>query len=614
MSYPFHSKTKAGERQGRPQDQSEANERPTTQIVSCDIDDSTKEPDMLSSSGGDPRLTHDEGVPFGLKPSGPSNNIGPTTVLEISLTELDGTIVGLSGQVEPKHFRLLDCDAFLDSQLLRVLQFPEFTPKDIRYAAVSYPWRDLQLLEGTQPPMGCFSVQGAEHADPITIGVLRTACLATRQFGVSLLWLDRLCIMQSSRIDKDWQITHMFMVYVHADPCLILPGGLVRLANVSEPTTWLDRAWTLQESAANINRDSIKCVFAFPYDTFADFAKTLPNIGYSTSFWNSLLQAQHPAFTQHIIEPGYSAACNLLDLCTEIQFSVEKFEFHDPELAKDYRNFPLRILYAPAANLLSHALVYNRTINYQYLWMSAFVRSSSRPVDMVFSFMGLMGVQLPVSSFSPNDRAKATIKLIQAWLEQGHPAKWLFIAPELPPSPELSILPAFPETSESGRAMVNTPQGLKFAFEEIGLKEPWRDNNAPKGVMSDEGYFTFRSRGARVVGVSTEGLSSTLEKEVWGIVIGWKKEFNRDPATGLISMWDPDHPFPVIMELVLMFVEKHGADANGAELYHRVGMENLVDEKKTEGWSWVEREFSVGGPGQGDRIRFGIGETGPVYA
>ncbi len=51
-----------------------------------------------------------------------------------------------------------------------------------------------------------FSVSGALHA-PISIFVLLTAqCIAARAYGCALLWLDRLCIMQSSKADKNSQI------------------------------------------------------------------------------------------------------------------------------------------------------------------------------------------------------------------------------------------------------------------------------------------------------------------------------------------------------------------------------------------------------------------------
>jgi hypothetical protein len=87
--------------------------------------------------------------------------------------------------------------------------------------------------------------------------------------------------------------------------------------------------------------------------------------------------------------------------------------------------------------------------------MSAFVRTSSRPVDMIFSIMGPMGVQLPVANFNANDRTKRPLSSYGKCLSKNS-ALW--------PSPELPILPAFPETSESDRAMINTPHRLKLAL------------------------------------------------------------------------------------------------------------------------------------------------------
>ena len=263
--------------------------------------------------------------------------LSSTTILDIALSTLPGTTISIAESGTAEHFRLINCDAFLDFAALRVVQYDHFTPKRLHYAAVSYPWRDLQLPEDTPPPLGCFSVEGAESADAITIGVLRTACIAARQFGVSLLWVDRLCIMQTSKPDKRWQIQRMFTVYVHANPCLVLPGGLVRLAHLDEPTTWVDRAWTLQEAAANVVRDAVKCVFAFPHTHFSDFARALPRFdSYSPVFRNYLTQSDHSKLTQHTIEPGYSAACDLLALFSAMMFMSETLEFNDPDIVDLY--------------------------------------------------------------------------------------------------------------------------------------------------------------------------------------------------------------------------------------------------------------------------------------
>lgn len=80
-----------------------------------------------------------------------------------------------------------------------------------------------------------------------------------------------------------------------------------------------------------------------------------------------------------------------------------------------------------------------------------------------------------------------------------------------------------------------------------------------------------------------------------------------------ITAYDPERPFPPIDELTLMFIEKHGIGEEGQDIFRRVGMENRLDENTTTSWTWVEREFSVGGPGTGVRVRFGTSPKGPIY-
>ena len=174
----------------------------------------------------------------------------PRLALDIPLFNLANATVSLDEHAVPCCFRFLDCNAFIDSDMLRIIEWPDGSLPEYSFAAISYPWRDLQIPTGTTPPEGSFSVKGAERADHISIDVLRTACIAAHCFGRSILWMDRLCILQTRKDDKNWQIQRMFQIYAHCDPCLVFPGGLVRLAGLSEPTTWIDRAWTLQEASA----------------------------------------------------------------------------------------------------------------------------------------------------------------------------------------------------------------------------------------------------------------------------------------------------------------------------------------------------------------------------
>ena len=100
----------------------------------------------------------------------------------------------------------------------------------------------------------------------ISIDLLKCACIASLlnegardQVGprfnpllckAKYLWLDRLCIMQTNKQDKNWQIKHMFELYSHCRQCLVLPGGIQRLVSLDEETWWVHRAWTLQEAMA----------------------------------------------------------------------------------------------------------------------------------------------------------------------------------------------------------------------------------------------------------------------------------------------------------------------------------------------------------------------------
>ncbi|PCH33353.1 hypothetical protein WOLCODRAFT_141610 [Wolfiporia cocos MD-104 SS10] len=547
--------------------------------------------------------------------------VSPNLTPPISLDKLPNATVSLDNWATVCRFRLVDCNAFLDSRTLSIIEYPNFPPNNITYAAISYPWRDLQMPQGVTPPEGSFRVHGAEKADEISIDVLRTACVAARRYGASLLWLDRLCLLQTNKIDKAWQIQRMYQIYKLCNPCLVFPGGLVRLANLSEPTTWIYRAWTLQEVVANLKRNTVKCVFSFTHSSFSEFVRALPDRGYSPKFITYLCNDK--TLQQPTLEPGHSGICDLSDLCTSLSFKLEYFE---RVLLQNPDDFPLRILPVPASRLFGACIVFDDLVQYQPLWRSVFTRTSSRPVDMVLSIMGPMEVDLPVADFDKDDRLKATIKLIQALMKRGLRANWLFIAPELPPSAELSTLPAFPETSEGGRAMIRIPgPELVLAVDVIG--EPWRTDNAPYGVMSDQGYFKFHARGAFVVGrgrnVTNSKTNTYFEcaaadeiaggsKEVWAVVIGHHDELNRNPETGQIASSKHGKRFPEIVELTLMFVEKHGSE-DKQDLYHRVGVEREIEQSKTSEWDWTDGEFSVGGPGRGKRVRFAVSPRGPVY-
>ncbi|KAK7043016.1 hypothetical protein VNI00_008754 [Paramarasmius palmivorus] len=215
------------------------------------------------------------------------------TVASVPITELSGCVVNTSPQATSCRFRLLDVASFLDMDTFEITEFPgiietQNARTDLSqiilppYAAISYPWRDLQHPQGTSAPS--FSVAGALHADPISIDVLKTACLAARAYGCGYIWLDRLSILQGDKKDKNWQIQRMFHVYKQCCVCLVFPGGLVRLAKLDDSTTWIDRAWTLQETVAP-GVENTKVVIHLSHPTYTDYLRhRCKDVGYTERF------------------------------------------------------------------------------------------------------------------------------------------------------------------------------------------------------------------------------------------------------------------------------------------------------------------------------------------
>ncbi|PBK82123.1 hypothetical protein ARMGADRAFT_1141709 [Armillaria gallica] len=105
------------------------------------------------------------------------------------------------------------------------------------------------------------------------------------------LLLDRLCILQTRKTDKNWQIQRMYHIFGFAPTFslysnIVLPGGLVRLAGLAEPTLLADRAWTLQAKKRSSARSNSR---THPFKTFS-----MRNVPKGTSMVLTLLTYLEP--------------------------------------------------------------------------------------------------------------------------------------------------------------------------------------------------------------------------------------------------------------------------------------------------------------------------------
>ncbi|KAI0667185.1 hypothetical protein C8Q78DRAFT_1105923 [Trametes maxima] len=523
-----------------------------------------------------------------------------TTIYEASLLTLKDTTVDLSGCATPGEIRFIDCVAAVKGTLSICETNLNFPPKDVPYAVVSYVWCGYPTKKPSTT-LPAFSVKGAESGEPINVRVLTQVCAAAAKEGVELLWLDRLCIMQTHKDDKAWQIQQMHNIYQRCAVCFVLPGGIGRLASLDEDTAWIHRAWTLQELLA-------------PPRALVLFA------------WAHGAGTYSGAATGRVEEVAPRSQCAMADAVDVLQLSIAgemSFAQDTPGGVRDAAgrvSIPVHLFGAPAAPqawaTMGALRLRGREAGEGAVWRSALMRTSSRPVDMVFSIMGLFGVALNPAHFDGDDRVGATAVLAKKILEKGRSATWIGASFHLPASAQLSSFPAFPSSSVSGRAMVAVGERMEEVSNVVDgdYMSQWWLKNAPKGHIDDDGYLVIRmpavairrttKRGDATPGIANTSISS--EAHAYRIV----------DLQGKIWEVDKTKPLSRSVSAMILFVGTEGrmgsattyeysedtpvramaVEAHGQGKYHRAASFFLGKCFEREIQSWQVTEVAVGGP------------------
>lgn len=415
------------------------------------------------------------------------------TAVRQQTTTLPDSILDISGSATPCRFRFVDCSQLIHHHELHIVEYSDLA--DLPFAAVSYIWRGvIGPSTASISEHGSFSVAGATDGDPISINILRhiaRACLFDR---ISLLWLDRLCIIQSNRDDKVWQIQHMYSMYASCRKCYVLPGGTRRLASLDEPTMWIHRGWTLQEAVAP-NKCNVVVQWEHPGGTYANPQQRLGTTGSIDE-----------------IVPGESAQMPLASLLRASVSGNAEFRVRSPD-SWTGRKIDISInIFGDTEAGLRHATVLSAAMRpaddkrdprgirkKTALWRSAMMRTSSRPVDMVFSIMGLFGVALDPKAFHADDRIGATIALARAILAQGGSPNWLTMSLSLPRNPSIRSFPNFPRTSVAGAAIYDVGGHKVGAAELMGDVDGWLGTEDILGPSMDpQGFLSLTARSVPV--------------------------------------------------------------------------------------------------------------------
>lgn len=409
-------------------------------------------------------------------------------VLSEPLSALSDAVVDISDNATPRRFRFIDCSKLVHECTLRVLEYSDLSAQS--YATISYVWRGvIGPATASMAKYGSFAVAGAIDGDPISIDVLLHVCRACLLDKIPLIWLDRLGIIQTSREDKAWQIQRMYSVYASCTKCYVLPGGTRRLASIGEPTLWIHRGWTLQEAVAP-KKCSVVIQWEYTSGLFGNPRKRLGTSGTVEEIvfgesaqieLSSLLKASVAENVEFRIPAGPGTWIGQkVDITIRI--------FGTDEEAGWRHAFALSAALKPVDEAVDPQCIKKKTA----FWRSAQMRTSSRPVDMVFSIMGLFGVILNPREFETHDRLGATIALAREILKQGGSPTWLATSLSLPENPSIRSFPKFPETDKAGAAVYEVGPRRLEAAELMQDVDGWlATEEIPGAEMDTHGFLTL---------------------------------------------------------------------------------------------------------------------------
>lgn len=385
---------------------------------------------------------------------------------------LKGNLFDLrEGKPTVGRFRFISCSALAEN-VVRVVECESLAQLD--YSAISYIWRGNGIPdESFHLKVFTTSIpEDEEPGDPISIDILQLTCLAALANNSSYIWLDRLCILQTSRDDKIWQIQHMQDIYKFCSRCFILPGGLSWLCQLEEETAWLHRAWTLQESASPPTSDVL---FQWAHGSTALTGLTSGKI----------MEIEQGRYAMIRLGDLLQAATVGWLLCASNKMKV------DVRIFGTDRSAIMALMGAMELN--------NQEARDTAIWRSALKRTSSRPVDMIFSIMGLFDVALNPREYGRNERQRATLDLAKGILRSGRGPIWILASLQGRFLPGASTIPAFPETSVSGKVAAEEPvEGIT-----LGGGLAWTLRNTAASSLDDFGYLTMNGRFSAI---STNGI------------------------------------------------------------------------------------------------------------
>ncbi|KAJ2980184.1 hypothetical protein NQ176_g2793 [Zarea fungicola] len=295
-----------------------------------------------------------------------------------------------------------------------------------KYAAISHCWSpspEVQRLSAiANRPLAIDLGQGTTHM--VSWHGLCQAAKAAQHLHCEFLWLDLVCLHQRSSRDKTLQIANMGYIYQNAEAVLVMPGGVAAVQGAEQPASWITRAWTLQEATLCQN-------------TYALHIWPLPDPRYEYNQSASKI----PMFLDVQYIHGDLGMSKLTDLihCSS-GHSIRKTNIETGEITWE----PIVVRCFGDDDVIMNSLIAVRDgstleMRQSAAWRSIWLRTSTKPQDMVFSMMHVLGVTLDVDY----SRSREDLMMELARKSRAVPS-WLDIGYSMPFDSRYGLLPVLP--------------------------------------------------------------------------------------------------------------------------------------------------------------------------
>ena len=196
-----------------------------------------------------------------------------------------------------------------------------------KYAPISHVWKpSLEVEKISKDADRPLKIQiRNDELHEISWHGLVQAGHAAKHLGCNHLWLDLLCLDQvpSTDREKEMQVKNMGNIYEKAAAVIIMVGGVAAAQGIDKVTSWIDRAWTLQEATLCPNTHvlvewpfeeevSVTQVLSGPMDMdakvfHARFEKLVDNLAIIP--FERLLQFPDLTTSNIILSPGFRMKC-----------------------------------------------------------------------------------------------------------------------------------------------------------------------------------------------------------------------------------------------------------------------------------------------------------------